>query len=470
MFSAASQIPHAWAGFVGDSHLYPQRLHAQYGEIVRIAPNELSFITEQAWKDIHMHRQDANGKAVKQLAKHGSIVHGDGVYSILDAPDDVHARQRKMLSHAFSDRASCAKRRSLKLRAQEPVLQSYADLVMRNLRDDARCNRPVDIVETFNFFSFDIIAFGESFKACETREEHPWFAQFANTIKFGSILAMASPLPFAPILMLPFVPFVMKRAKFVFDFTKEKVKSRIAQGDKEKLDFMALVLKHNTDDGNGITIPEIISTFEALSIAGSETTATLMSGLMWYLHTNPSVLQKLRKELRTTFDSDSSINLLKVDQLPYFQAVVQEALRMYSPIGIAVPRRTPPSGISISGEWIPGNTTVGMPHLAASWSPTNFAEPTKFAPERHLRNGERPEIYEGDKRGAMQPFSLGPRGCLGKNLANAEIKLIISRMIYNFDFEVVGGREREDWAVQKVWGLYDKKPLMLWVKERKEEN
>lgn len=89
----------------GDLHLYQARMHAKYGEIVRVMPDQLSFINEQAWKDIYMHRQDVNGKAVKQMAKAYTRTSQNGVYSILDAPDDVHSRQRKMLSHAFSDRA-----------------------------------------------------------------------------------------------------------------------------------------------------------------------------------------------------------------------------------------------------------------------------------------------------------------------------------------------------------------------------
>jgi len=71
-------------------------LHAKYGEVVRTRPNELSFISENAWKDIYMHRQGQ-----KQMAKAGR----SGGLSILNAPDDAHARQRRLLSHAFSERA-----------------------------------------------------------------------------------------------------------------------------------------------------------------------------------------------------------------------------------------------------------------------------------------------------------------------------------------------------------------------------
>ncbi|QDS75471.1 hypothetical protein FKW77_004385 [Venturia effusa] len=460
--SAASEIPWAWHNVIGDIHVWTAGAHAKYGEIVRLGPDTLSFINEQAWKDIYMHRQDANGKAMKQLAKNHKKRHENGVYSLLDAPDDVHSRQRKMLSHAFSDRA---------LREQEPLLRSYTDLVVRNLTDDARCNRPVDIVETFNFLTFDVIgelAFGESFHACETREEHPWFALFFTTIKWTSIFSVGKKIPFAPLILIPAAPLILKSAKDMFAYTKEKVRNRIATGDKERPDFMARVLKHNTNDGTGITIPEIESTFELLAVAGSETTATLMSGLMWLALNNPPVLSKLQQEIRSAFASDSEITLIKIDHLTYLQATLQESLRMYPPVPVTLTRVTGPEGISICGEWIPGNTAVGVPHRAASLSPTNFHEPMTFAPERFFPEGKRPAKYDNDKRGATQPFSAGPRNCLGKNLAYAEMKLTISRLIYNFDFEVVN--PKVNWYEQKVWGLYDKKPLMIRVRERKPSN
>jgi cytochrome P450 len=85
---------------LGQRSKYSERLHAKYGEVVRTRPNELSFIGENAWKDIYMHRQGH-----KQMAKAGRATGPAGEVSILNAPDDAHARQRKLLSHAFSERA-----------------------------------------------------------------------------------------------------------------------------------------------------------------------------------------------------------------------------------------------------------------------------------------------------------------------------------------------------------------------------
>lgn len=73
--------------------------HEKYGEIVRITPNQLSFTNEQAWKDIYMHQQ---GRV--QLQKVPLLPVKDRAPDLVTSSDDVHARQRKMVSHAFSDR------------------------------------------------------------------------------------------------------------------------------------------------------------------------------------------------------------------------------------------------------------------------------------------------------------------------------------------------------------------------------
>jgi cytochrome P450 len=78
---------------------YSESLHAKYGPVVRTKPNEISFIGENAWKDIYMHRQGH-----KQMAKAGRSA---GI-SILVVGDEAHARQRRLLSHAFSERAASA--------------------------------------------------------------------------------------------------------------------------------------------------------------------------------------------------------------------------------------------------------------------------------------------------------------------------------------------------------------------------
>ena len=152
-----------------------------------------------------------------------------------------------------------------------------------------------------------------------------------------------------------------------------------------------------------------------------------------------------------------------MNRLPYLLAVLEEALRHYPPVPVALSRVTPPEGASVCGVWVPGDVMVGVPQLAAFHSPKNFAEAESFIPERFLP--EKDARFENDRKAAFQPFSVGPRNCLGRNLAYAEMKLILARCIFNFDFTLADGNG--DWVKrQNTYMLWEKPPLSLKVKER----
>lgn len=101
---------------------------------------------------------------------------------------------------------------------------------------------------------------------------------------------------------------------------------------------------------------EIDKNTEALTIAGSETTATTLAGAIYMIATHRAVKEKLEAEIRSSY-TDEEIDLLNVAKLPYLGAVVEETLRMYPPAPNALPRVTPPQGDIILGEPVPGNVS-----------------------------------------------------------------------------------------------------------------
>jgi cytochrome P450 len=99
----------------------------------------------------------------------------------------------------------------------------------------------------------------------------------------------------------------------------------------------------------------LIANAEILIIGGSETTASLLSGVTYLLLINEDAYERLKNEVRNAFQSQEEINLISVAQLPYLQACLEEGLRMYPPIANGLPRVCPPGGATIVGNMIPEN-------------------------------------------------------------------------------------------------------------------
>lgn len=145
-------------------------------------------------------------------------------------------------------------------------------------------------------------------------------------------------------------------------------------------------------------------------LAGSETTATLLCGAVFLLTTNPHCLEKLTQEVRSSFADESEITLLSVSKLQYMLACLNESLRRYSPVAGALPRHVPRGGGMVAGHFVPEDTVVGVWQWPIYHSPDLWTDPMGFHPERFMGDPR----FAGDRLDALQPFSIGPRNCIGK--------------------------------------------------------
>ena len=271
----------------------------------------------------------------------------NGITSVLSADDTAHSRQRRLLAHAFSDKA---------LREQEPLLHGYVDLLISKLHEESHArDGVVDLVDWYRYTTFDIIAdlcFGESFGNLENKAEHAWISAIDPAMKAGHFIDIASKFPSLRFLTTVVLPMLLsgQRAKS-FKYPQEKVRARLAR-ETERPDFMSYILRYN--DEKGVTRDEIDSNFEVFIVAGSDTTAHLMMGCTYHLLRNPDVLDRLNAEVRTTFHTAKDINLVALSKMPYLLAVLEESLRMHPPIPTGFARRVLPDGAIISDRWVPG--------------------------------------------------------------------------------------------------------------------
>ena len=223
--------PSLWESITGDQVFNETYLHDKYGPVVRVAPNTLSFNGGTAWKDIYGIKVGQ-----KQLQKDPSFYLAQPKHLTKDiiAADDIgHARMRKLLAHAFSEAAT---------KEQESLINEHIDLFIKQLR-----KRDVaDIMTWLNFLTFDIIgdlAFGESFHALETGEEHEFVRSIFQGVKFTRFVRAARYYPLLKRLLsaLPAIlPYVGRSRQRVMDFAAEKVRTRLRQ-DVERKDFTTYV-------------------------------------------------------------------------------------------------------------------------------------------------------------------------------------------------------------------------------------
>ncbi len=105
-----------------------------------------------------------------------------------------------------------------------------------------------------------------------------------------------------------------------------------------------------------MTFEELASNASVLIVAGSETSATLLSAAIFFLTRSPKALALLTDEVRHAFSRKDDIGLINTQGLSYMQAVLEEALRMYPHVaGGGSARLVAKGGVQIADYFIPEN-------------------------------------------------------------------------------------------------------------------
>ncbi|KAI1194933.1 cytochrome P450 [Nemania serpens] len=417
-FAAVSQLWLAWAWLSGRYPAIIQSAHQKYGNVVRVAPNELSFNTVQAHRDIY----STPSRSMKPFLKDGAFYNnGDSVRVLfyeLDATE--HARQRKLLASGFSAAA---------MRNQEHVIHRYVDLLM---------------------------TFSESFGAVESSKEHFWISLLRDGAYAAILPSLAQRMPLLG-LILPYMitkSAIDNRAKH-YAYTTAAVRRRVVRQEKhpesETADLFGPVIASGMDEAT------LVSLAQAMVIAGADTVAHALTGATYFLCANPGCLKELQDEIRGLGSYDE-LTGTRLGALRYLNAVLEETLRVFPPIAFGLPRLSP--GEYVDGRFVPAGVTVSAPHWAITHNQSEWADPYTFRPERWLAKG-----------GVSQPrslaFSTGPRACLGIGQAWLEIRIALAKLVYTYDLELA--RDHGNWLGEaKMHMMWREAPLMVKFTPRKD--
>ncbi|KAH8662498.1 cytochrome P450 monooxygenase [Xylariales sp. PMI_506] len=446
-----SPIPQALMQLSGEPHKRILALHQHYGDVVRTSPNSVSLLSPEAWNQTYGHRKFGTPENLKDPGFFSEICH-----SVIAADSADHSRMRRILAHGFSAQS---------MTAQEPLIRGYVDLLLQRCREHSDAGRPMDMVKWFNFITFDLIGdltFGESFGCLENSTFHAWVSMIFDHFREKHTLAQlrraypAFESAVAPILKRFAAKLIHKQEVM----TESKIAKRLALSS-QRPDFMDSMMAKDAAGKTKMSRLEIRDNANVLIVAGSETTASTLCGVTFLLCKNQGALSKLCDEVRSSFENEHDITLLTVQKLDYMLAVLNESMRIYPAAAGSVPRRIHEGGENICGYYIPENSIVDIWHWAMYHNPNNFSQPESFIPERWLDDPR----FANDKRHGFQPFSTGGRNCLGKNLAYAEMRLILARLVWSYDISLVD-QDMGNWVDQRMYGLWEKPPLNIRLSPR----
>ncbi|KAI8624022.1 isotrichodermin C-15 hydroxylase [Xylariaceae sp. FL1651] len=450
----ASGLPWAIQHSIGVQAQRTQELHDQYGPVVRIGPNHLSFTDAKAWKDIYGHRIGGDTRS-SEMAKSTEFVHSIRSIptSIISAGRDEHSLLRRALSNGFSDAS---------MRQQEPEIVKYVDLLIKRLRQECEQGaKKLNIEAWYNWTTFDVVGslvFGQSFKCLESVEYHPWIEFILKSVRMGGVIVAMSYVGLGELVQI-----LPKMGGFgvigrLRGYTNQMVASRLAMEKSREDLFEGLVKKQSEWN---MSFEKLSANALILVLAGSETTATTLSGATYLLLTHPDVLEKLKREVRSAFKDESEISINTVGNLTYMLAILNEALRLYPPVTANLVRVVPKGGAQIAGHYVPEGTLVEVQQWSANHSKDNWVDPWEFKPERFLSSSEE-ALQAGNKLESLQAFSTGPRNCIGRNLAYAEMRIILARIVFEFDLKLAD--TYDNWIDrQKAYTLWDRIPLDVYL-------
>ena len=313
------------------SHVAKKR-HEQYGDVVRIGPNLLSYSSAQAWKDVYGAAND-----LPKMVFPGLGLNPDSLFL---APRGEHSRQRRVMAPAFTEK-SIAK--------QEQLIRVYIDLLVQRLRETG--GLPTDAVRWFNLTTFDLIGdltFGQSLQGLENNESNLWLDNLNKQMMFIPIIILTKVSTIVSLIInLVLGPTIKAVHAAQAVNIKKMVQERLAKDDRG--DFMDHMI-------GKLPEKELIGNADIFMIAGSHTSSVLLSGLAYWLLLTPHAYKKVTAEIREAFSDGNQITFETCAKLPYLQAVISEGLRIFPPVPIALNRQTA-APTMICGQIVPAGVS-----------------------------------------------------------------------------------------------------------------
>ena len=403
--------------FLGNESRVIRALHRRYRTpVLRIGPNTVSVADSSAINDIYVSKGGFPKDARYTNFNLGPIV---SIFSAIDT--DYRDRRAKAVLPLFAParvRSACA--------PDKTIGQSIAQF-RRQLQVYKTEKIPFDLVDICARLSIDVVT------GYLLGEVYGGFAETAHlSIKAQSEAKLSlNPFIFAIVGFSRFSLLPNWLFKQVYRLAARLTLNDEAIQSFQKLDTFTAKIMSRVDAKEdrasistyqshllnaGIPAGETAAQCKAIVFAGADSTAVMLSTILFHLIRNPDMRRTLAAEISAR--QKSSTGPIDPESIPYLRGVVKEGLRL----GMANPTRltrvVPSSAtLQVGGHTLPPGTVVGCAAYTLHHNPEVFPEPFEFRPERWLERGQDEGLGRPSMEKSMMPFGMGGRACIGKNVS-----------------------------------------------------
>lgn len=435
-----SKLYFALISQTGKQHFYYRQLHERYGDVVRVGPNELAFFTADAIEPMI---------GVTGLPKgsfwDGRLGHKQRDRRSLIASQDkrCHSARRRMWQQAFTPSS---------LRIHETIIEKRVAEFVDTLARNAQI---VDLTGRLTCFAWDFMvdmAFGGG--STKMREgDVDGMLHLQDTIQ--KPIVFMTHIPWSGSLYLPLANVFPGRMQLYRRFARDCIAARVRNGSGYT-DIFHHLIGEDKDKKEKRPVSELAADAILAITAGSDTTATVLSALFYFLLRNPMTYKRLQGEIDQL--GDQVMGFRQQANMPYLNAALNEAMRLVPPVPEGTHRmvREPSQARTIASHYVPPGTQVFIPQYTLFRDKRYFSPlPDSFVPERWLPEDERarlePNIFANTtepfilNRAAFIPFSYGPANCVGKKLAWMEMRMLVCAVLRRFDLSFADGWDPQEW-------------------------
>ncbi|KAM0328843.1 hypothetical protein ACHAQA_005259 [Verticillium albo-atrum] len=446
-----------WRLYQGRFEKEALALHERYGPVVRLGPNRYTFASPSALKAIY------GPSAASLFAKSPSYrpaAPPEPSKWTLFADEDIHrhAAHRRLYQSTYSMSS---------LVTYEAYVDECADLFALRLDELSHAASP-DMGHWFQCFAFDVIGLITYSRRFGFLDRGDDVGSIIRTIDSEMVYFVVAGVYHSMHKLLFPIRNRIAGSKgtgrtYLMNFTRARVaehqsrpavvSTEHAEEAKVPMDFLSKFFHRHAQDPTRFTMYHVLAGCASNIVAGSDTTATSLSGILYHLLRTPTALERLRAEINHAVDGSSRVSWADSQKMPYLQAVIKEALRLHTAVALSMERVVPKGGVEIDGAFFPQGTLVGINPWVYHRNTSVFgADALAFNPDRWL-------TADTDRLSTMNrnliSFGAGARTCIGRHIAHLQMAKLIPRLVRDFDFtfdDDIEGPSRE-WSTRNYFFL-----------------